>query len=62
MFKYIIKDLAITYCSKEIDECCRDSSHYLETINSKQSKNKKQIHIDTADVKNLYRNYLHNET
>ena len=39
MLQYIIKDLAIAYCSKEIDEYCRDSSHYLETLHKwKQSK------------------------
>ena len=55
MLQYIIKDLAIAYCSKEIDEYCRDSSHYLETLHKwKQSKHEEPIQIVTADVKNLY--------
>ena len=42
--QYIIKDLSIAYYFKEVDECCKDSSHYLEYIHKwKQSNNTEKL-------------------
>ena len=62
MLQYIMKDLVITYYSKEIDEYCRDSSHYFETLYKwKQSKHKEPIQIVTADVKRIYLSLKRNQ-